>query len=61
MSADEPTVDEIAAQFPGWRVWQGISGLIYGRRLLSSPPVVLTGESPQALRDEIRGHLGRQS
>lgn len=59
-SAAEPTLDEVAAEFgPGWECWHGISGLYYGRKLLSSPPVVLSAEDPTALRDEIRGHLGR--
>jgi hypothetical protein len=57
---DEPTLDEVAAEFPGWRCWRGISGLVYGRKLLSSPPVVIRAEDPADLWDQIRGHLGRQ-
>jgi hypothetical protein len=60
MTGDEPTLDEVAAEFPGWRVWSGISGLVYGRKLLTSPPVVIRAEDPTDLRDQIRGHLGRK-
>lgn len=43
-----------AAEFPRWYVWRGICGLVYGRRLLASPPVVVRGEDAVDLRDEIR-------
>jgi hypothetical protein len=60
MTAFELTLDDVAAEFPAWHVWRGISGLVYARKALSSPPVVLRAESPQDLRDQIRGHLGGQ-
>ena len=60
MTAAEPTLDEVAAEFPGWECWRGIAGLVYGRKLLSSPPVVIRAEDPTDLRDQIRGYLGRQ-
>jgi hypothetical protein len=56
----EPTLDEVAAEFPGWECWRGIAGLLYARKMLSSPPVVIRAEEPQDLRDQIRGWLGRQ-
>ena len=43
-----------------WEVWRGIAGLVYARKMLSSPPVVLRGEDPTDLRDQIRGWLGRR-
>jgi hypothetical protein len=61
MNGDGPTLDEVAAQFPGWRVWRGISGLLYGRKLLSSPPIVVRAEDAQDLIDQIRGEIGRRS
>jgi hypothetical protein len=57
---DEPTLDDVRAMFPHWEVWTGIAGLVYARRLLSSPPIVIRAEDPADLRDQIRGYLGRQ-
>jgi hypothetical protein len=42
------------AELPGWHVWRGISGLVYGRRLNTSPPLVVRGEDAVDLRDAIR-------
>jgi hypothetical protein len=43
------------AEFPRWHVWCGVSGLLYARRSLSSPPIVL------AFEEEFeRGTLARQ-
>jgi hypothetical protein len=41
-------------EFPRWHVWRGIAGLLYARRLLSSPPRVVRGQDPAELRDLIR-------
>ena len=43
-----------AAELPYWHVWRGVSGLLYARRLNSSPPVVVRGEDVVDLRDQIR-------
>jgi hypothetical protein len=43
-----------AAELPYWHVWRGISGLVYARRLMSSPPRVVRGEDAVDLRDAIR-------
>jgi len=56
----EPTRDDLAAEFPGWEIWRGVSQLCYGRKLLTSPPVLVRGEDWAALRDEIRGYLRKQ-
>ena len=53
-------LDDVRVMFPDWEFWQGIAGLCYARKLLTSPPVVLRGEDPCALRGEIVGWLGRQ-
>jgi hypothetical protein len=58
--AAEPTLEDVWREFPAWEVWQGIAGLCYARKLLTSPPVVLRAEDPTDLRDQIRGWLGRQ-
>jgi hypothetical protein len=36
----------IRGQFPGWEAWRGVSGLLYVRRRMSSPPVVFRGYTP---------------
>jgi hypothetical protein len=43
-----------AAELPAWYVWRGISGLVYARKLRSSPPLVVRGEDAVDLRDQIR-------
>jgi len=55
----EPTLDDVAAEFPRWRTWKGISGLVYASRNLTSPPAVVRGEDATDLRDQIRGWEGR--
>jgi hypothetical protein len=57
----EPTLDDVRALFPQWEIWTGISGLVYARRLLSSPPAVVRAEDPQDLIDAIRAEIGRRS
>ncbi len=53
------TLETVQAEFPRWEVWRGIAGLVYARKLLTSPPVVLRAEDPVDLRDQINGWLGR--
>jgi hypothetical protein len=43
-----------AVEHPYWHVWRGVSGLVYARRLMSSPPMVVRGEDAVDLRDAIR-------
>jgi hypothetical protein len=43
-----------ATELPAWHVWRGISGLLYGRKRGSSPPLVVRGEDAVDLRDQIR-------
>lgn len=49
----EPELAALARRFPRWETWKGISGRWYARLLRSSPPVVLQGESPEDLADQI--------
>ena len=51
---EDPDWWPYAAELPAWHVWQGISGLFYGRRLNTSPPLVVRGEDAADLRDAIR-------
>lgn len=50
----EPTQASIEAEFPGWQAFPRVSGgLVYGRRVNSSPPILVRGEDWRDLRDEI--------
>jgi hypothetical protein len=40
----DPELAEIEAEFPAWRCWRGVGGLLYARRLNSSPPIVIPRE-----------------
>jgi hypothetical protein len=44
----------LRGQFPGWEAWRGVSGLLYVRRRMSSPPVVFRGYTPKSLAEQIR-------
>jgi hypothetical protein len=43
-----------SAEFPLWHVWRGVGGLVYARRLRTSPPVVMCAEDATDLRDQIK-------
>jgi hypothetical protein len=43
-----------AREFPHWRVWRGVAGLVYARRLRASPPRVVRAVDTMDLRDQIR-------
>jgi hypothetical protein len=46
-----------SAEFPHWRVWRGVSGLVYARRIGPHPAAtaaLVTGEDTVDLRDQIK-------
>jgi len=43
-----------STEFPHWRVWRGISGLVYARRIGSHPVALVSGEDAVDLRDQIK-------
>lgn len=47
-------LDALTAEFVGWHCWRGPGGLVYGRLLLSSPPIVLRDETIPGLREQMR-------
>jgi hypothetical protein len=53
----EISAEDLEREFPGWHIWCGISGLWYASVRRSSPPIVVRGEDPKDLRDEIRRKL----
>jgi hypothetical protein len=51
--------DPLAAlrgRFPGWQAWRGVSGLLYARRLRTSPPVIVRAATADALAVKITEH-----
>jgi hypothetical protein len=54
---DDGRCDELAAidrDYPPWHAWQGpLGGLLYARRPMSSPPMVVRAFTPDALRTAI--------
>jgi hypothetical protein len=53
----EPTLADVRAMFPDWHVWKGVSGLVYARWLMSSPPAVVRAEDPRDLIDGIAAEI----
>ena len=58
-AAEPPTLEDVAREFPRWHCWRGISGLVYARREMTSPPALVRGEDAVDLRDQIRGWEGK--
>jgi hypothetical protein len=50
----------LAGEFPRWEAWRGVSGLLYVRRRMTSPPVVFRGYTAKALAEQIREHEARR-
>ena len=45
---------ELRGQFPRWHAWRGVAGLMYVRRMKTSPPPVFRGYTAEALAAQIR-------
>lgn len=48
---------EYQQEYPGWWVFRGIAGLLYARRLKSSPPRIVRAESVDDLRGQIASEI----
>lgn len=45
---------EVERDYPGWHAWpSALAGLVYARRPMTSPPMVVRSISPGGLRQEI--------
>ena len=45
---------EVERECPGWQAWQAqLAGLVYARRPMTSPPMVVRSTSTEGLRKEI--------
>lgn len=51
--SQEQALAALAEAFPCWHTWAGVGGLLYARRLNSSPPRVVRATTPEQLRAEI--------
>jgi len=52
-------IKAISEEFPGWEAWQGlVNGLWHARLVGHVPPVMVHGESPDDLREQIRCRAG---
>ncbi len=58
-SGGEPTLAEVAAEFPQWRCTQGISELYYAQHEATGQQV--WGEDPLDLRDQIKAADARHA
>jgi hypothetical protein len=43
----------LRGKFPGWQAWRGVSGLLYARRLRTSPPVIVRAATADDLAAKI--------
>ena len=59
MNVEREIIARLEADYPGWRVWLGVSSLWYARRVLSSPPVIVRAANPTELREAISEHAPR--
>lgn len=49
----QPSLEDLAIQFPRWNIWQAANKRWYARLLNSSPAIVLDAEDTLGLYDEI--------
>jgi hypothetical protein len=55
MAEQDQHVGAIAEEFPGWETWQGLDGQRHARIIGAIPPVVVHSDSPDGLREQVRG------
>ena len=54
------TLASIERDHPGWHTWTSVAGLLYARRLMSSPPAVYRATDACELEAHIREHEERR-
>lgn len=47
------TMEEVKEAHPWWHLWVGVAGIKYARRNLSSPPIVVRGETWDEIKKQI--------
>jgi hypothetical protein len=54
---NDPAIPEhlaaIERDCPAWHCWRGVGGILYARRLKSSPPIIVRAADPAQLREAI--------
>jgi hypothetical protein len=59
MADRDEQITAIGQEFPGWEAWQGLVNSLWHARLVGSvPPVLVHGETPDDLRQQIRYQTG---
>jgi hypothetical protein len=46
-------LDQLAGDFPGWRIWRGRDGVLFAWLLDSKPPLLLRAETVDELREAV--------
>ena len=57
---EDPELLSIEADYPGWVAWRGVGGLLYARRVKSSPPKVVRAPDIGGLRAAIEARGGKR-
>jgi hypothetical protein len=59
MEERDRQIRAIGEEFPGWEAWQSlVNGLWHARLVGSARPLMVRGESPDELREQIRQRAG---
>ena len=53
MHTSEPTLDDVAREYPRWHYWEDANGLLSARLRGSSPPVTIQAAGPDSLHHQI--------
>ena len=57
---DNAEARAIGTEFKGWEAWQGlVNGLWHARKVGATPPVMVHGEGPDDLREQIGQLIGQ--
>lgn len=56
---DEPTLEDVARRYPDWECWRGTDMLYHAQLRFSDPPVLVRGEDPLDLQDQIQAAIYR--
>ena len=59
LTSSPADLDDVARRYPDWHRCRGTDRLFYARLRDSDPPVIVRGEDPVDLRDQIQGAIYR--
>lgn len=53
-----PELRSLVSRLPvGWEAWRGVNGVLYARRVRSSPPIVLRGATADDVMEQVNGRM----